>query len=60
MFAPVVTSTAEHYRQLARALHFMARDLPLGKNRSALLEMAEEWERLADQQEHATDLRRKD
>jgi len=58
MFAPVVTSTAEQHRQLARALHFMARDLPPGKNRSALLEMAEEWERLAHQQEHATDLKK--
>ena len=50
-------SKAEEYRQLARELHFMARGLPPGKNRFALLEMAEEWERLADQQERATDLR---
>ena len=50
-------SKAEEYRQLARELHFMARGLPPGENRFALLEMAEEWERLADQQERATDLR---
>jgi hypothetical protein len=50
-------SKAEQYRQLARDLHFMARTLPLGERRSALLEMAEEWERFADQQERATDLR---
>ena len=50
-------SKVEQYRQLARDLRFMARSLPLGERRSALLEMAEEWERLADQQEHATDLR---
>ena len=51
------TSTAGQYRQLARDFHFMARDLPPGENRSTLLKMAEECERLADQQEQATDLR---
>jgi hypothetical protein len=50
-----VTSRAEQYRQLARHYHFMARGLPPGKDRSALLEVAEEWERLADEQEHDTD-----
>jgi hypothetical protein len=50
-------SKAQHYRQLARELHFMARSLSPGENRSVLLEMAEEWDRLADQQERATDLR---
>jgi hypothetical protein len=49
-----VTSEAEQYRRLARELHFMARDLLPGKERSALLKMAEEWDRLADQQEHQT------
>src|SRR5262245_7662692 len=53
----VVTSRAEQYRQLARDFHFMARDLPPGENRSMLLKMAEECDRLADQQEQATDLR---
>jgi len=38
----VVTSGAEQYRRLARELHFMARNLPPGEERSALLEMAEE------------------
>ena len=47
----MVTSRAEQYRQLARQYHFIARSLPPGKDRSALLEMAEEWERLADQQD---------
>ena len=51
-------SRAEYYRQLARDLHFMARSLPLGERRSVLLEMAEEWDRLADEQEHAKDLRK--
>jgi hypothetical protein len=50
-------STAGQYRQLARDFHFMARGLPPGENRSTLLKMAEECERLADQQEQATDLR---
>jgi hypothetical protein len=50
-------SRAEQYRQLARDFHFMARDLPLGENRSMLLKMAEECDRLADQQEQAADLR---
>jgi hypothetical protein len=47
-------SEAEQYRRLARELHFMARNLPSGEERSALLKMAEEWDRLADQQEHQT------
>jgi hypothetical protein len=36
----------------------MAESLPVGQNRSALVEMAEEWDRLAHQQEHATDLKK--
>jgi hypothetical protein len=32
----------------------MARNLPVGEERSALLSMAEEWDRLPDQQEHAS------
>src|SRR5262249_15471202 len=52
----VVTSRAEQYRQVARDFHFMARDLPPGENRSMLLKMAEECDRLANQQEQATDL----
>ena len=53
----VTHSKAEQYRQLARDFHVMARSLPPGEERSALLKMAEEWDRLADQQEHAADLR---
>ena len=48
--AAVVMSRAEQYRRLARDFHFMARDLPPGQNRSVLLKMAEECDRLADQQ----------
>jgi hypothetical protein len=53
---PLTSSRSERYRQLARDLHLMARSLPAGESRSVLLEMAEEWDRLADQQERATDL----
>jgi hypothetical protein len=56
--ATVVTSRAEEYRQLARDFHLMARNLLPGEERSALLKLAEEWDRLADQQEHATDLKK--
>ena len=52
-----MTSRAEQYRQVARDFDFMARDLPPGENRSMLLKMAEECDRLADQQEQTTDLR---
>ena len=48
----MVTSGADNqYRKLARDFHLMARDLVPGEHRSALLEMAQQWDRLADQQE---------
>jgi hypothetical protein len=52
-----MTSRAEQYRQLAHDFHFMARSLPPGQNRSTLLKMAEECERLADQGERLADQR---
>jgi len=60
MRATVVTSRAEQYRQLAGESRRVARTLSLGDDRKALLEMADEWDRLADQQERATDLRKKE
>ena len=36
-----MTSAAVQYRQLARDFHLMARNLPPGEERSALLKMAE-------------------
>jgi hypothetical protein len=48
-------SRAHQYRQLARDFHFVARSLPHGQNRSTLLSMAEECERLADQCERLAD-----
>jgi len=54
----VAPTRAHQYRQLARDCRLMAQSLAAGENRTALLEMAEEWERLAHQQEHATDLKK--
>ena len=51
----VTTTRAQQYRQLARDFHFMARSLPHGQNRSTLLGMAEECDRLADQCERLAD-----
>ena len=51
----VTTTRAQQYRQLARDFHFMARSLPHGQNRSTLLSMAEECDRLADQCERPAD-----
>jgi hypothetical protein len=53
----MTNSKAERYRELARDFHLMARNLPAGEERSALLKMAEEYDRLAEQQERARDLR---
>jgi hypothetical protein len=56
---PVVTR-AEQYRQLARECRQTAESLPPGESRITVLDMAKEWDRLADQQEHATVLREKE
>jgi hypothetical protein len=56
--ATFVTSRAEEYRQRARDCHLVARTLPPGEDRSAVLKMAQEWDQLADQ-ERAADLQRK-
>jgi hypothetical protein len=55
--ATVVTSRAEEYRQLGVIAVRWPGSFPPGGERSALLKMAEEWDRLADQQEHAPDLK---
>ena len=46
----------EHYRELARDCQKLAQTLPVADQRTVLLEMADEWLRLADQQERAPDL----
>ena len=55
--ATVMTRRPEQYRQLARDFHFMAWSVPHAQNRSTLLKMAAECERLADQQERPNNLR---
>jgi hypothetical protein len=50
---------AEDYRQVARDCHKIAA-FSTRNNPTALLEMAREWDRLADQDEDATDLGKKD
>jgi len=50
---------AEQYRRLAKECWKLAKMLPPGC-RSTVLEMAETWQRLAEDQERATDLRQKE
>jgi len=56
----VTTIRADQYRQLARDFHLIARNLPPGEERSAMLKMAEELDHLADEQEHASSRADKD
>jgi hypothetical protein len=52
-----MASRAEQYWQLAQDCHTVASTLPVGSRAQiAVLEMADEWERLAKEQERATDL----
>jgi hypothetical protein len=48
-------NSIEHLREECRRV---AKSIPPGDSRTTLLDMAEEWERLAQQQSHATDLRK--
>jgi hypothetical protein len=59
LWANVMSSRAEEYRQLARDCLRMANAVP-PKDRATLLEMASEWERLADRALWATALRQKE
>jgi len=52
-----MASRADQYRHLAQECRNLARTLPPGANRTTVLDMAEAWERLAEQQ---TDLRKKE
>jgi hypothetical protein len=49
------TTRAEQYRERARECATLANAVP-SKDRQTLLEMAREWERLADQQQWGSDL----
>jgi hypothetical protein len=53
----VVTSRSEEYRRLASECRRAAKTLS-PRDREAFVEMAEQWDRLADQQERATELRK--
>jgi len=55
-----MASRAEQYRELAGECFKLVNEVPPGETRRAVLEMAREWVRLADEQEHATDLRKKE
>jgi hypothetical protein len=52
----VMTSKAEEYRELARECLTLAGLFPPGRQRDAALEMADQWGRLADEQDRATRL----
>jgi hypothetical protein len=56
-----MTKRANQYRDLAQDCQRIANSLPAGSDgRTSLLEMPRTWERLADEQERATDLRKKE
>jgi hypothetical protein len=57
--ATVVASRAEQYRRLADECLMLANLLPAGE-RGSVIAMAQTWQRLAEEQDHATDLRLKD
>jgi hypothetical protein len=46
-----MASRAEHYRELARESLEVAATLPDGKLRDSMLQMAETWDRLAQEQQ---------
>jgi len=51
-----VASRAEEYRRLADECLMLANLLPAGQ-RESLIAMAQTWQRLAEEQDRATDLR---
>jgi hypothetical protein len=56
-----MTKRANQYRDLAQDCPRIANSLPPGSvGGTSLLEMARIWERLADEQERAIDLRKKE
>jgi hypothetical protein len=55
-----VTDRADQYWQLAQDCFKLADTVPPGEARKTLLDMAREWQRLADEQEHATNLHKKE
>ena len=55
-----VANRADQYWQLAQDCFKLADMVPAGESRRVLLDMGREWQRLADEQERATDLRKKE
>jgi hypothetical protein len=53
MGSRAVTRTAKEYRRLARECLNAARATPLGEMRTTLIDAAQTWLRLAEEQEHA-------
>jgi hypothetical protein len=49
-----VSSRAEHCRKLAEECRQLVKTLPAADRRAIVLDMALEWERLAEQQDRAT------
>jgi hypothetical protein len=49
----VVPSRVTEYRRLARECLEIAHTLPIGERRTTLLQMAQVWQRLAEEQETA-------
>jgi phytoene/squalene synthetase len=54
-----VPSRAEEYRRLADECLQLANQLPAGQ-RGSLIAMAQTWQRLAEEQDRATDLSKKE
>jgi hypothetical protein len=52
----VTRTKAEEYRRLAQECLETARSFPDGERRTTLLQMAQVWQRLADQQDQGSDL----
>jgi hypothetical protein len=55
-----MASRADEYRELARDCWKLANVVPSGPPRDTLIDMARQWERLADEQDRASDLRKRE
>jgi len=51
---PNQETSAQRYRRLAAECLDVANNFPLGEHRDALFQMAQVWQRLANQHQHAT------
>jgi hypothetical protein len=53
-----MASRADEYRQRAQDCSELANMVSFGPSRNTLIDMAREWEQLANEQDRATDLRK--